>query len=174
MVAGSSPARGASYFKALRAISREPTSTFLDRNRHPVVTIVEPSTVQGARLMRVRPPLFAPLPAGNLAQRYLHRSRMCRQAAMNLPDYSGPEQFLPKYALLTHAIELSLNAFALHSIPADIKRPSNQARQRLFLRTRARNRRGCGGAGGCPGQTACPSARPRAALHAEVAGQRFG
>jgi hypothetical protein len=50
---------------------------------------------------------------------------MFRQAAMGLSDYSNGEQFLPKYALLTHAIELALKAFALHSIPQDVKRPSN-------------------------------------------------
>jgi len=50
---------------------------------------------------------------------------MFRQAAIDLPSYSNGEQFLPRYALLTHAIELALKAFALHSIPPDIKRPSN-------------------------------------------------
>ena len=41
---------------------------------------------------------------------------MFRDAAMRLPDYSNGEQYWPKYALLTHAIELSLKAFAQHSV----------------------------------------------------------
>jgi hypothetical protein len=53
---------------------------------------------------------------GNKAQQYLHRARMFRDAAIPLPDYSSGEQYWPKYALLTHAIELSLKAFADHSV----------------------------------------------------------
>jgi hypothetical protein len=41
---------------------------------------------------------------------------MFRDAAINLPDYSNGAQFWPKYALLTHAIELALKAFARHSV----------------------------------------------------------
>jgi len=41
---------------------------------------------------------------------------MFRDAAIPLPDYLNGEQFWPKYALLTHAIELSLKAFAQHSV----------------------------------------------------------
>jgi hypothetical protein len=37
------------------------------------------------------------------------------RAAADLPDYRNGEQFWPKYALLTHAIELALKAFAQHS-----------------------------------------------------------
>jgi hypothetical protein len=51
-----------------------------------------------------------------MAQQYLHRARMFREAAVQLPDYWNGEQFWPKYALLTHAIELSLKAFAQHSV----------------------------------------------------------
>lgn len=40
---------------------------------------------------------------------------MFRDAASSLPDYSNGEQYWPKYALLTHAIELALKAFAWHS-----------------------------------------------------------
>jgi hypothetical protein len=40
---------------------------------------------------------------------------MFRAAAITLPDYSNGEQYWPKYALLTHAIELSLKAFVHHS-----------------------------------------------------------
>ena len=75
--------------------------------------------------MRTRPPIFAPNTAGTPAQQYMHRARMFRQAAMGLVSYSNGEQFLPKYALLTHAIELALKAFALHAVPPNIKRPSN-------------------------------------------------
>ena len=71
-----------------------------------------------------------------MAQQYLHRARMFRAAAMSLSDYSNGEQFLPKYALLTHAIELSLKAFALHSVstgkPAGA-RPSNHDLRGWYL-----------------------------------------
>lgn len=60
--------------------------------------------------------MFSARPAGNRAQQYLHRARMFRDAAMRLPDYSNAEQYWPKYALLTHAIELALKAFARHSV----------------------------------------------------------
>jgi hypothetical protein len=64
----------------------------------------------------MKPPIFSMRPTGNLAQQYMHRARMFRAAAIQLSDYSNGEQFWPKYALLTHAIELSLKAFALHSV----------------------------------------------------------
>ncbi len=64
------------------------------------------------------PPIFSPPPSGNAAQQYMHRARKFREAAIDLVDYSNGEQFLPKYALLTHAIELSLKAFALYSVAA--------------------------------------------------------
>jgi hypothetical protein len=41
---------------------------------------------------------------------------MFREAATQLSDYWNGEQFWPKYALLTHAIELSLKAFVQHSV----------------------------------------------------------
>jgi hypothetical protein len=73
-------------------------------------------------------PMFFQPATGTVAQQYLHRARMFREAAVNLPAYSNGRQFLPKYALLTHAIELSLKAFALHSVsmgkPSGV-RPSN-------------------------------------------------
>ena len=59
-------------------------------------------------------PIFASLPSGNPAQQFMHRARMFRKAACRLVDYSDGEQFLPKYLLLTHAIELALKAFVLH------------------------------------------------------------
>jgi hypothetical protein len=63
----------------------------------------------------MKPPIFSQPPTGTMAQQYLHRARMFRHAAIRLADYSNGEQFLPKYALLTHAIELALKAFRLHS-----------------------------------------------------------
>ena len=66
---------------------------------------------------------------GTKAQQYLHRARMFRAAASELSDYVNGEQNWPKYALLTHAIELSLKAFAEHSIqngkPHPARRPDN-------------------------------------------------
>jgi hypothetical protein len=48
----------------------------------------------------MQPPIFSARPAGNLAQQYLHRARMFRDAAMRLPDYWNGEHFWPKYPLL--------------------------------------------------------------------------
>src|SRR5450631_3471470 len=70
------------------------------------------------RLSAMKPPISSMSPSGTKAQQYLHRARMFSSAAIGLVDYSGGEQFLPKYALLTHAIELALKAFALHSVAA--------------------------------------------------------
>jgi hypothetical protein len=64
----------------------------------------------------MKPPIFSARPAGNTPQQYLHRARMFRDAAINLPHYTSAEPNWPKYALLTHAIELSLKAFAQHSV----------------------------------------------------------
>jgi hypothetical protein len=64
----------------------------------------------------MKPAIFSARPTGNTAQQYLHRARMFREAAVQLPDYRNGEEFWPKYALLTHAIELSLKAFAQHSV----------------------------------------------------------
>lgn len=66
----------------------------------------------------MRPPIFSSPPSGTTAQQYLQRARMFRAVAIGLSDYSSGEQNLPKYALLTHAIELSLKAFALYSVEA--------------------------------------------------------
>lgn len=63
-----------------------------------------------------------------MAQQYLHRARMFRDAAMRLPDYSNGEQYWPKYALLTQAIELSLKAFAEHSVESG-KPPGREPKQ---------------------------------------------
>ena len=53
---------------------------------------------------------------------------MFRDAAISLPDYSDAEQYWPKYALLMHAIELSLKAFADHSVAAG-KPPGKEPKQ---------------------------------------------
>lgn len=76
----------------------------------------------------MKPPIFSSRPAGNVPQQYLHRARMFRDAAMRLPDYSSAEQYWPKYALLTHAIELSLKAFAQHSVENGAP-PGNEPKQ---------------------------------------------
>ena len=62
------------------------------------------------------PPIYQTNLSGTAAQQFLHRARMFRDAAClpALPDYRNGEPFWPKYALLTHAIELALKAFALH------------------------------------------------------------
>jgi hypothetical protein len=80
----------------------------------------------------MKPPMFSIRPTGNMAQQYLHRARMFRDAAMRLPDYSNGEQFWPKYALLTHAIELSLKAFAQHSVENG-KPPGKEPKQHDLL-----------------------------------------
>jgi len=53
---------------------------------------------------------------------------MSRAAAIGMVDYSSSESFWPKYALLTHAIELSVKAFCLQAknngVPAR-KEPGN-------------------------------------------------
>jgi hypothetical protein len=74
----------------------------------------------------MKPPIFAVRPTGNMAQQYLHRAIVFRDAAGRLPDYLNGGQFWPKYALLTHAIELSLKAFVQYSVgqPPN-KQPSN-------------------------------------------------
>ena len=51
---------------------------------------------------------------------------------MRLPDYSNAEQYWPKYALLTHAIELSLKAFAQHSVETG-KPPGKEPKQHDLL-----------------------------------------
>ena len=64
----------------------------------------------------LKPPMFSTSMPEDTPQQYLHRARMFRDAAIRMPDYSNGEQFWPKYALLTHAIELALKAFVRHSI----------------------------------------------------------
>jgi len=66
----------------------------------------------------MKPPIFPSFTEGTPAQQLMHRARMFKQAADELVAYSSSEQFLPKYALLTHAIELALKAFATYSVAA--------------------------------------------------------
>jgi hypothetical protein len=73
-------------------------------------------------------PMFSQPLTGNKAQQYLHRARMFMDAAISLPDYWKAEQCWPKYALLTHAIELSLKAFAHHSVAIG-KPPGKEPKQ---------------------------------------------
>jgi hypothetical protein len=80
----------------------------------------------------MKPPIFSARPTGNTAQQYLHRARMFREAAVQLPDYRNGEEFWPKYALLTHAIELSLKAFAQHSVENG-KPPGKEPKQHDLL-----------------------------------------
>jgi hypothetical protein len=80
----------------------------------------------------LKPPMFSIIPTGTMAQQYLHRARMFRAAAAQLPDYSNGEQFWPKYALLMHAIELSLKAFAQHSVENG-KPPGKEPKQHDLL-----------------------------------------
>jgi hypothetical protein len=75
----------------------------------------------------MNPPIFSIQPTGTEAQQYLHRARQFRAAAQDLPDYRNGEQNWPRYALITHAIELALKGIVLHfarggRIPGDPRR----------------------------------------------------
>jgi hypothetical protein len=72
--------------------------------------------VFSAKVIELKPPIFSSVQTNNSPEQYMHRARMFRAAAISLPDISNGEQFWPKYALLTHAIELALKAFAAHSV----------------------------------------------------------
>ncbi len=63
----------------------------------------------------MRPPIFPPPSGSSDAQQYLNRARQFREAAIRLPDSRSGEQNWPKYALVTHAIELTLKGFVFHS-----------------------------------------------------------
>jgi len=66
----------------------------------------------------VKPPIFASVQPDASPLQYMHRARQFRRAAMQMADYVNGDQFWPKYALLTHAIELALKAFVNHSTPS--------------------------------------------------------
>jgi hypothetical protein len=78
------------------------------------------------------PPIFGIRPSGTIPQQYLHRARMFRNAAGELVDYVSGEQNWPKYALLTHAIELSLKAFVWQS--KSVSEPGSQQPKNHDLR----------------------------------------
>jgi hypothetical protein len=79
------------------------------------------------------PPTFSAPQVGNAAQQYLHRARMFRSAATTLPDYINSEPNWPKYALLTHAIELSLKAFAHYSVETGKTSAAGEPKQHDLL-----------------------------------------
>lgn len=65
-------------------------------------------------------PIFSPAQTDGTPMQYMHRARQFRRAAMQMSDYVNGEQFWPKYALLTHAIELALKAFVSVSTPSGV------------------------------------------------------
>jgi hypothetical protein len=74
----------------------------------------------------MNPPMFSAPPIGNMPQQYLRRARMFRDVAIPLSDYTNGVSNWPKYALLTHAIELALKAFYQHSILNGKAKPEKQ------------------------------------------------
>src|SRR5215510_7558095 len=81
----------------------------------------------------MKPPIFGALASGTEAQQYLHRARMFRRAAMGQPNYVNGEPFWPTYALLTHAVELSLKAFAHYCVQAGKPPPQPEPHQHDLL-----------------------------------------
>jgi len=71
-------------------------------------------------LSKLKPPISASIQIDASPLQYMHRARQFRFAATRMCDYVNGEQFWPKYALLTHAIELALKAFVNHSVPLGI------------------------------------------------------
>ena|SRR5271157_3369500 len=68
----------------------------------------------------MKPPIYLSVQPDGTPTQYMHRARQFRRAAMQMADYVNGEQFWPKYALLTHAIELALKAFVNHSTSSGI------------------------------------------------------
>jgi hypothetical protein len=62
----------------------------------------------------MKPPIFPGLKIEDSPQQYLHRARMFSDAAGKLVDYVNGETCWPRYALMTHAIELALKAYVRH------------------------------------------------------------
>jgi hypothetical protein len=87
-------------------------------------------------MMQMKPTIYPPMPGGTLAQQYLHRARMFHAAATDPPlsDYRNGEPFWPKYALLTHAIELSLKAFHHYSVEKGKSPPAKEPKQHDLVR----------------------------------------
>jgi hypothetical protein len=76
----------------------------------------------------VKPPIYQGPRIEDSPQQYLHRARMFRDAAVGLSDYKSGEPFWPRYALLTHAIELALKAYVRHCV-APSGAPVNEPKQ---------------------------------------------
>ena len=73
--------------------------------------------------------------SGTEAQQFLHRARMFRDATVKLGDYTSSEQNWPRYALLLHAAELALKAFAKQCAMQSLilgKLPSNHDLQAWY------------------------------------------
>jgi hypothetical protein len=58
---------------------------------------------------------------------------MFRRAAIGQPNYLSGEPFWPTYALLTHAAELALKAFARHRIEQGSAKPKPEPAQHDLL-----------------------------------------
>jgi hypothetical protein len=83
----------------------------------------------------MRPPVYPSPTIEDSPQQYMHRARMFRDAAGRLVDYTNSEVNWPRYALLMHAIELALKAFAKQREMQGVtlgKRPSNHDLQAWY------------------------------------------
>jgi hypothetical protein len=80
----------------------------------------------------MKPPIYSSVQPDGTPAQYMHRARQFRRAAMQMADYVNGEQFWPKYALLTHAIELALKAFVNHSTCSGIP-PGKEPKQHDLL-----------------------------------------
>lgn len=60
----------------------------------------------------MKSPMYNVATRGTATQQYLGLARMFRQAAIDLPAYVNGQVNWPRYALISHAIELVLKAFA--------------------------------------------------------------
>ena len=74
------------------------------------------------------------LPPPLMAQRFLIRARQYRAQAILLADMEGFEPNWPKYLLVTHAIELAINAFLFFTpgIQGGGKKPGNHDLMGLY------------------------------------------
>ena len=76
----------------------------------------------------MKPPIFPGPRIEDSPQQYLHRARMFRDAAGRLYDYVNGETCWPRYALMTHAIELALKAYVRYCA-ANSNAPMKEPRQ---------------------------------------------
>ena len=74
------------------------------------------------------------LPSSLVVQRFLIRARQYRAQAILLADMEGFEPNWPKYFLLTHAIELAINAFLVFEpgTRGGSKKPENHDLMELY------------------------------------------